>query len=68
MELRAARRSERDEVLELLGLWYNDRAFFARYNQNDPKFRDDLCLIARDGRALVAPFRSSTARCCSMVR
>jgi predicted N-acetyltransferase YhbS len=54
MELRAARRSERDEVLELLGLWYNDRAFFARYNQNDPKFRDGLCLIARDGRALVA--------------
>jgi GNAT superfamily N-acetyltransferase len=54
MELRAARRSERDEVLDLLGLWYNDREFFARYNQNDPKFRDELCLIARDGRALVA--------------
>jgi GNAT superfamily N-acetyltransferase len=54
MELRAARRGERDEVLDLLGLWYNDREFFARYNQNDPKFRDELCLIARDGRALVA--------------
>src|SRR5215813_6410960 len=54
MELRAARRSERDEVLDLLGLWYNDREFFARYNQNDPKFRDDLCLIARDAGALVA--------------
>src|SRR5215472_7977838 len=54
MELRAALRSERDEVLDLLGLWYNDREFFARYNQNDPKFRDELCLIARDGRALVA--------------
>jgi GNAT superfamily N-acetyltransferase len=54
MELRAARHSERDEVLDLLGLWYNDREFFARYNRNDPKFRDELCLIARDGRALVA--------------
>jgi len=54
MELRAARRSERDEVLDLLELWYHDREFFARYNQNDPKFRDELCLIARDGRALVA--------------
>jgi len=54
MELRAARHGERDEVLDLLGLWYNDREFFARYNQNDPKFRDELCLIARDGRALVA--------------
>jgi GNAT superfamily N-acetyltransferase len=54
MELRAARRGERDEVLDLLGLWYNDREFFARYNQNDPKFRDELCLIARDGRTLVA--------------
>ena len=54
MELRAARRGERDEVLDLLGLWYNDREFFARYNQNDPKFRDELCLVARDGRALVA--------------
>jgi GNAT superfamily N-acetyltransferase len=54
MELRAARRGEREEVLDLLGLWYNDREFFARYNHNDAKFRDELCLIARDGRALVA--------------
>ncbi len=55
MEIRAARRSERDEVLDLLSLWYDDRAFFARYNQNDPKFRDDLCLIARDrGGALIS--------------
>ena len=53
MELRAARRGERDEVLDLLGLWYNDRDFFARYNQLDPKFRDELCLVARDGGALV---------------
>ena len=54
MELRVARRGERDEVLDLLGRWYNDREFFARYNQNDRKFRDELCLIARDGGALVA--------------
>lgn len=54
MELRAARRSERDEVLDLLALWYNDREFFARYNHNDSKFRDELCLIARDQGALVS--------------
>jgi len=53
MELRAARRGERDEVLDLLALWYNDRDFFARYNQLDSKFRDELCLIARDNGALV---------------
>lgn len=54
MELRAARRGERDEVLDLLALWYDDRDFFALYNQNDPKFRDDLCLIARDNGAIVS--------------
>jgi predicted N-acetyltransferase YhbS len=54
MEIRAARRSERDEVLDLLRLWYDDREFFALYNQNDPRFRDELCLIARDGGALVS--------------
>jgi predicted N-acetyltransferase YhbS len=55
MEVRAAHRSERDEVLELLGRWYNDRGeFFARYNHNDPGFRDALCLVARDGGRLVS--------------
>ena len=54
MELRAAYRSERDEVLDLLSLWYNDREFFARYNQLDPLFRDELCLVARDGGRLVS--------------
>ncbi|HEY6395394.1 MAG TPA: GNAT family N-acetyltransferase, partial [Candidatus Binataceae bacterium] len=49
-----ARPSERDEVLDLLALWYDDRAFFARYNQNDPSFRDELCLVARHDGALVA--------------
>src|SRR5215472_6004435 len=53
MEIRAAHRNERDEVLDLLALWYDDRDFFARYNQNDRKFRDELCLIARDQGALV---------------
>lgn len=54
MELRAARRGERDEVLDLLARWYDNREFFARYNQNDPRFRDELCLIARDGTSIVA--------------
>jgi predicted N-acetyltransferase YhbS len=55
MEVRSAHRSERDEVLELLGHWYNDGGeFFARYNQNDPGFRDALCLVARDGGRLVS--------------
>ncbi len=54
MEVRAALRSERDEVLDLLALWFDNRDFFALYNQNDPVFRDDLCLIARDGPELVS--------------
>ena len=55
MEVRSAHRSERDEVLELLGDWYNDGGeFFARYNRNDPTFRDALCLVARDGGRLVS--------------
>jgi GNAT superfamily N-acetyltransferase len=54
MELRAAYVAERDEVLDLLALWYGDRGFFARYNLNDPRFRDELCLVARDGGRLVA--------------
>ena len=54
MEFRSARRSERDEVLDLLALWYNDREFFARYNQNDPTFRDELCLVALDGGRIVS--------------
>jgi GNAT superfamily N-acetyltransferase len=54
MEVRAASRGERDEVLDLLSLWYDDREFFARYNQLDPTFRDALCLVARDGGRLVS--------------
>ncbi len=54
MELRAAHHGERDEVLDLLARWYNDREFFARYNHNDPAFRDALCLVARDRGQLVS--------------
>jgi predicted N-acetyltransferase YhbS len=51
MELRPARGSERDQVLDLLALWYGDRDFFARYNRHDSGFRDELCLVAcEDGR------------------
>lgn len=54
MELRPARGSERDQVLDLLALWYGDRGFFARYNQHDPGFRDELCLVACEGGRIVA--------------
>jgi predicted N-acetyltransferase YhbS len=54
IEFRPARRSERDQVLDLLARWYNDREFFARYNENDPTFRDDLCLVALDGGRIVS--------------
>jgi len=54
MEVRGAVRSERDEVLDLLVPWHNDREFFARYNKIDPTFRDELCLVARDGGRLVS--------------
>ncbi len=54
MEFRPALRSERDEVLDLLALWYQDREFFARYNQNDPTFRDELCLVALDGGRIIS--------------
>jgi len=54
MEVRAAHHGERDEVLDLLARWYNDREFFARYNHSDPAFRDALCLVARDRDRLVS--------------
>ncbi len=53
MEFRAARPSERDAVLDLLALWYDEREFFARYNRNDPTFRDELCLVAEDAGRIV---------------
>jgi GNAT superfamily N-acetyltransferase len=54
MELRPACGSERDQVLDLLALWYGDRDFFARYNHHDPGFRDELCLVACEGGRIVA--------------
>src|SRR5438046_2299997 len=54
MEFRPARVSERGEVLDLLGQWYDDRTFFARYNENDRAFRDELCLVARENGRLVS--------------
>ena len=54
MEVRAAHHGERDEVLDLLARWYNDREFFARYNHNDAGFRDALCIVARDRGQLVS--------------
>ncbi len=54
IEYRCAKRSERDEVLDLLALWYNDREFFARYNQIDPTFRDELCLVALDSGHIIS--------------
>lgn len=53
MEFRAARPSERDAVLDLLAVWYDDREFFARYNEKDPTFRDELCLVAQDAGRIV---------------
>ncbi len=54
MEVRPARGSERDQVLDLLALWYGDRDFFARYNHYDPGFRDQLCLVACERGRIVA--------------
>jgi GNAT superfamily N-acetyltransferase len=53
MEFRSARRDERGGVLDLLANWYGERDFFARYNLNDPSFRDELCIAALDGSRLV---------------
>ena len=54
MEFRSARASEREEVLDLLALWHNDRGFFERYNRIDPTFRDEFCLVALDNGRIVS--------------
>jgi predicted N-acetyltransferase YhbS len=54
MELRTIRPHERDAVLDLLGEWFNDRAFFARYFEHDPGFSDDLCFVASDNGRIVS--------------
>jgi len=54
MEVRHARASERDQVLDLLARWFDQREFFARYNLNDPAFRDELCLVALEAGRIVS--------------
>jgi predicted N-acetyltransferase YhbS len=48
MEYRTIQPHEREAVLDLLGEWFGDREFFARYFRHDPNFRDDLCFVAVD--------------------
>jgi predicted N-acetyltransferase YhbS len=54
LEFRTIASHERDAVLDLLAHWLNDRAFFARYFQHDPTFRDDLCFVALDRGRIVS--------------
>jgi len=54
MEIRTICPGERDAVLDLLANWLNDRAFFARYFEHDPTFRDDLCFVAVDRERIVS--------------
>jgi len=54
MELRTIETHERGAVLDLLAGWLNDRAFFARYFELDPAFRDDLCFVAVDDGRIVS--------------
>jgi predicted N-acetyltransferase YhbS len=54
VEIRTIAPHERDAVLDLLAHWLNDRAFFARYFEHDPSFRDDLCFVAVDAGRIVS--------------
>jgi len=54
LELRTIVPAERAAVLDLLAQWLGDRAFFARYFEHDPSFRDDLCFVAVDRGAIVS--------------
>lgn len=54
MEIRTIRPDERGAVLDLLANWLEDRAFFARYFEHDPTFRDDLCFVAVDDGRVVS--------------
>lgn len=54
VSIRTIQPSERGAVLDLLAGWLNDRAFFARYFEHDPAYRDDLCFVAVDGERLVS--------------
>jgi predicted N-acetyltransferase YhbS len=54
LEFRTIRPHERDAVLDLLGEWFNDRAFFVRYFEHDPGFSDALCFVASDNGRIVS--------------
>lgn len=54
MEIRTIESQERDAVLDLLDNWLEDRAFFARYFEHDPTFRDDLCFVAVESGRIVS--------------
>jgi len=60
--LRTIEPSERDAVLDLLRGWLHDRAFFARYFEHDPTFRDDFCFVAVDGHRIVSTVQVFTKR------
>lgn len=57
LQLRTIAGDERDAVLDLLSEWLHDRAFFARYFQHDPSFRDELCFVAWNGNRPVSTFQ-----------
>lgn len=62
--LRTIAPHERGAVLDLLGGWFGDlpgepgraraRAFFARYFEHDPTYRDELCFVAEHGGRLIS--------------
>jgi len=54
-------RGERDEVLDLLALWYGDRDFFARYNHHDQR----LPRRPMPGRMRGRPYSSRPRKCSS---
>jgi predicted N-acetyltransferase YhbS len=54
LDFRTIQPHERGAVLDLLADWLEDRAFFARYFEHDPSFRDDLCFVAVDGGRIVS--------------
>ncbi len=59
LELRTIQPEERSAVLDLLAHWFGEpsaemRAFFARYFEYDPTFRDDLCFVATDAGRIVS--------------
>jgi GNAT superfamily N-acetyltransferase len=54
LEFRTLVPHERDAVLDLLGEWFGDSGFFARYFRYDPEFRDDLCFVATDRGRIIS--------------